>query len=454
MRSFGNAFPALRGDVPGPESLRLGARLGQVESRNLLPTTAAPPPFWKEALGVNVLDADGNVLLDLTGAFGVAVAGHRHPRIVEAIRGGTERLIHGMGDVHPSAERLNLLEELSARAPWPSAKGVLSSSGSEAVETALKTALVATGRPGVVAFRGGYHGLTLGSLAVTDREHFRQRFRERLFRGVSFVPFPDTGGEKLEEVLAEVDRVLAEGAPDGSSVGAILVEPIQGRGGVRVPPPGFLKALSERARSAGALLILDEIFTGLGRTGDFFAFHHDDVVPDLLCLGKALGGGLPLSACLGSSEVMDAWPRSGGEAIHTSTFLGHPLACHAALAFLSVLDDEELPRRAERTGGTLASLLREGFADLGGRAEVRGRGLFLGVALSDPDGVRSSSGGGVRVARRLLRRGIVVLPAGAGGEVVELTPPLVLDEELARYAATEVVAAVRSVTEEDWRDKA
>jgi len=429
----GTLLPRLVTPPPGPRSRELSSRLGRVESRNVTHLGTDFPIFWEAARGANVQDADGNVYLDLTGAFGVAAAGHSHPRITAAIRNGAGRLVHGMGDVHPPTAKVELLERLAALAPWPETRGVLASSGSEAVEIALKTALLATGRPGVLAFTGGYHGLTAGSLAVTSREDFRRPFRSRLYGGVAWAPFP--GGREGEEdgagALTSVRKILADGA-QGDPVGAVVVEPIQGRGGVRVPPPGFLRGVAEAAREAGAVVIFDEIFTGFGRTGTLFAFQSEGVAPDLLCLGKALGGGLPLSVCLGDRAIMDAWPPSPGEALHTSTFLGHPLACMAALAFLDVLEEEGLVERSRRLGMRLRARLREGLGTARPEGTVRGRGLFVGIDAADP----AESGGGARIMLHALRQGVLLLPAGPQGEVVELSPPLTLtDEQLDAGAA-------------------
>lgn len=431
---FGSLLPAVGVPPPGPRSQAMAARLGAVESRNVTHLSGGGAVFWEAARGANVRDVDGNVYVDLTGAFGVAVAGHAHPRVVEAIREQAGHLIHGMGDVHPPARKVEFLEALARLAPWPHTRIVLGSSGSEAVEAALKTALLATGRPGIVAFEGAYHGLTLGALATTHREDFRRPFARRLYGGVAFVPFPGEGGGEvaMKRSLDEVGRLLAEGVEwrgGKEEVGAVLVEPIQGRGGVRLPPPGFLRALGELARRAGALLIFDEIFTGLGRTGRRFAFEHEGVVPDLLCLGKGLGGGLPLSACLGPREVMDAWPPSRGEALHTSTFLGHPLACGAGLAVLGVLEEEGLADRAAEWGEAALARLRGALGGCPWVREVRGRGLFLGVELAEPGTGGAWGGAAAVVAVEALRRGVFVLPAGPQGEVVELTPPLVITLE-------------------------
>jgi 4-aminobutyrate aminotransferase-like enzyme len=425
---WGDLLPSLRSSPPGPASRRLAERLGQVESQNVTHVRPDFPVFWSRAKGANVQDADGNVLLDLTSAFGVSVAGHSHPKIVEAIGAQASKLVHGMGDVHPPEVKVRLLERLCAIAPWPEARGVLASAGSEAVEIALKTAHLATGRAGVVAFEGGYHGLTLGALSTTARNDFRDPFHERIPGGVTFVPFPNPRGAPEEEsarCLTALDRALVPTEGVGDPPGAVIVEPIQGRGGVRIPPPGFLSEVSVRARQTGALLILDEIFTGLGRTGSIFAFEAEQIVPDLICLGKALGGGLPLSCCIGSATVMDAWPRSRGEALHTSTFLGHPLGCAASLALLDILEEEDLVTRAREEGDRLRESLAAALSGLAPGVQVRGRGMFVGIELEEEPGDRGGGlGFGARMASDLLRGGLIVLPAGANGEVVEITPPL------------------------------
>ena len=438
----------MRTPPPGPRSLELARRLARVESRNVTHLTPRFPVFWEAARGANVRDVDGNVYLDLTGAFGVSVAGHTPAGVVEEIRGQAGELIHGMGDVHPPARKVEFLEALSRLAPWPDARIVLGSSGSEAVEAALKTALLATGRPGIVAFQGAYHGLTLGALAATHREFFRAPFRSRVYPGVRFAPFP-TGGEgrppeSVARSLEEVGRLLRNEDGKGE-VGTVIVEPIQGRAGVRIPPPGFLKKLAEMTREAGALLVFDEIFTGLGRTGELFAFQHEGVIPDLLCLGKGLGGGLPLSACLGPAAIMDAWPPSTGEAIHTSTFLGNPLACAAALALLKELEEGDLVARSRILGRKLLEMLEVELADMGERVWARGRGLLVGLEMRDPETGGPAEEAAVQVAEAALGQGILVLAAGEWRQVLELSPPLVVTEEQLRWAVPRLVGVIRSV---------
>jgi len=432
---LGGLLPRIQSPPPGPRSLEMAERLSRVESRNVTHLTPDFPVFWEEARGANVRDVDGNIYLDLTGAFGVSMAGHTSPAVVEGIRDQAGRLIHGMGDVHPPAKKVEFLEALAALGPWPDSRTILGSSGSEAVEAALKTALLVTGRPGILAFEGAYHGLTSGPLAATYREDFRGPFLSRLYKGVRFAPFPDSrdGDRAVKKSLDKVRWILQEG-DGGDEVGAVIIEPIQGRAGVRIPPPGYLEALADLTWNEKALLIFDEIFTGLGRTGALFAFLHEGVVPDLLCLGKGLGGGLPLSACVGPARIMNAWPPTRGEAIHTSTFLGNPLSCAAGLSFLQELRKGELVARSETMGRKLLTLLTTSLAEIPEVSEVRGKGLFVGVDLRHPGTNTPIKGVAVRAATLALREGILVLPAGAAGHVLELSPPLVISEEQLDWA--------------------
>ena len=421
------------GDV---ERTDWAARLSRVESRNVT-FLKRPPPFWTDASGSRVRDAAGTTYLDFTGAFGVAFAGHRHPMVLERIRKQTERLVHGMGDIHPPAVKVEFLEQLAAWMPWPESRAILGLSGSDAVEGALKTAQLATGHLGVIAFEGSYHGLTLGALATTHREHFRRPFTDRLVDHVHYLPFP-ASPHGAERVLEEASTVLSRRTP--VPFGAVIVEPIQGRAGVRIPPDGFLTRLGERARAGGALLIADEIFTGMGRTGALLGCEHDGVVPDLVCVGKALGGGMPLSACVGPAEVMDAWPASTGEAIHTSTFLGHPLCCAGGLGFLAALEAENLIDRARRLGAWAVDYVCTELRGHRGVVEVRGRGLMLGIELRRDEGVAPAA----KVSEQALDRGLIVLPAGEEGQVVELTPPATITRPELESGLETLVNTIRS----------
>jgi 4-aminobutyrate aminotransferase-like enzyme len=445
--TLGALLPDLRIPIPGPASKALADRLRATESRNVTYLADEWPVFWDEARGANVRDADGNVYVDLSAGFGVALLGHSHPAVVEAIGRQAGRLVHGMGDVHPPSIRVQLLERLRDLSPWPDARGVLASTGSEAIEIALKTAQLKTGHPGVLAFEGGYHGLTMGSLAATARQTFRRPFARRLYKGVAFAPFPLAGsrgaaGSTL--ALEFVRRALRDGAPNGDPIGAVIVEPVQGRAGARAAPSGFMADVSALARDAKALVIADEILTGMGRCGAMLASPKVGLVPDLVCVGKALGAGLPLSACLGSASVMDAWPVSDGEAVHTSTFLGHPLACAAALAALDRYEPQGVLARVEALGARLRTRLTERLSGVPGVKEVRGLGLLIGIELTS-DGASPTAGPAVRVAVAALKEGVIVLPAGDAGQVVELTPSVALTDEQADYAVEVLVKAITPV---------
>jgi 4-aminobutyrate aminotransferase-like enzyme len=416
VSNLAGQLPDLVTRVPGPRSRALAERLVQVESRNVTCVLPTPPIFWERASGANVWDVDGNRYIDLTAGFGVANVGHGHPRVVDAVCDQADRLLHAMGDVSPAAVKVELLEALVQRYPGGvPARGILSSSGSDAVETALKTALLETGRPGVVAFEGAYHGLALGALETTFSARFREPFDARLPGTTCFARYGDAD---------DVRRAVAECA---TPIGAVLVEPIQGRGGNRIPPQGFLAELRAVCDTTGLLLIADEIYTGFGRTGRLFACEHENVIPDLLCVGKGLASGMPISACLGRAEIMDAWPVSDGEALHTQTFLGHPPGCAAALASLAVIDDEKLIERAAAIGAAGLEQLQCALKDHAGIVEVRGRGMLLGVECDDAERV-------MRACDAALARGVISLPSDDAGRVLSITPPLNIGPEQFEHA--------------------
>lgn len=385
-------------------------------------------------------DADGNRYVDLTAAFGVAAAGHRHPVIEEAIRSQSQALLHAMGDVHPSEVRVELLERLAALGP-PGSRVVLGTSGSEAVEIALKTATLYTGRPGWLTFSGAYHGVTYGALSVTDRSLFRQPFRAQLNPNVVRAPYPAEGAGDVSAALHQVERLLS--APEGG-IGAVIVEPALGRGGDVFPAAGFLPGLAQLCRAHGALLIADEIFTGFGRTGSRLACDAEGVVPDLLCVGKAMSGGMPISACIGSAEAMSAWPESAGEAMHTSTFMGHPISCAAALASIGLIEELGLAERAREEGARWLDELREMASGRSVVREVRGRGMMIGIQLEDPAGRVPSHRITAKALVEGLKRGWILLGSGVEGDVLSLSPPLAIGRELLDLAVggvDEVLAA-------------
>ena len=411
-------------------------------------TDGSWPIVWKQARGVHVRDTEGKKYLDLTAAFGVAAAGHANLRVIQAGQRQMATLLHAMGDVHPHPLKSKLARELSRitferwvqsrpkseiRNP-KSGKTIFCNSGFEAVEAALKTARLGTGRPGVIAFEGGYHGLGYGALNATHRQHFRGPFRDQLREFADFVAFP-TRDAQLGAIERAIHRILRR-----RKTGALLVEPIQARGGINIPTAKFLPLLRRLCDEHHALLIVDEIYTGFGRTGTWFACEQSGTTPDLICLGKALTGGFPLSACVGRADLMDsAWPTSTGEAIHTSTFLGHPVGCAMALAQIQEVRRLKLPERSARLGVWLLAQLKS-LRAASVHLAARGSGLLAGLELRRPDGSPATAET-LHVIQRMLCRGFILLPEGEHSNVIAFTPPLTISE-------TQLRRAVRALAEE------
>lgn len=419
----GQDLPHLRVPPPGPASrswlvryAHAAAPMGPKRS----PGSPASTVVFARGLGSNVIDVDGNRYVDLAAGFGSLLLGHDHPAIRRVLGLQAERLWQALGDVHPSDARVALTERLARLHPSGDGQVVLGQSGADAITAALKTAALFTGKPGVLAFSGAYHGLSYGPLAALGlRESYRAPFAAQLNPSVRFVPYPADEaalGDTLEGVRFELAR---------GDIGAVLVEPILGRGGCVVPPSAFLPELRARAEGAKALLVADEIWTGLGRTGSWLRSASAGVEADLICLGKGLGGGLPISACVGRREVMAAWSRDA-EVVHTSTFAGAPLACATAIATLDTLSREQLPERSQEVGASfLDRLQRAGFA-------ARGAGLMVGIELG------GRSGAAVDVGRRLLGAGFLTSTGGGAREALVLTPPLTIAEPLLEAFADEL----------------
>ncbi len=412
----------------GTKTQQVLRQLQAYESRNVLFTEpdGSWPIVWERAKGNYVWDVEGRKYLDLTAAFGVAAAGHANARVVKAGQKQMGKLLHAMGDVHPHPLKAELAQKLSeiTFGSWSKngrGKTVFCNSGFEAVEAALKTAKLATGKAGIIAFEGAYHGLGYGALNATHRQHFRGEFRSQLKAFGHFVPFP-----KKKADLANIEKQLRTTFKT-QKIGAILLEPMQARGGIHIPPASFLKLLRRLCNEYGALLILDEIYTGFGRTGKWFACEHSGVTPDVICLGKALTGGFPLSACVGEASLMDrAWPPSNGEAIHTSTFLGHPVGCATALAQLGELQRLKLLQRSQQLGSELLHLLEQ--ITLPGTSltlSARVSGLMAGLELRHTDG-QPATQIVLHTIKQMLQRGFILLPEGEFAEVISLTPPLTI----------------------------
>lgn len=432
----GTELPHIVIEPPGPRSRELTARLREVEERNITFASDEFPVFFERGAGANLVDVDGNVYVDLTAAFGVAATGHSNPAVVKAVTEQAELLLHGIGDVHPNEVKVALAEKLCRLTPGDGAKRVIfSSTGAEAVESAIKTAALASGKPGVIAFTAAYHGLTYGALELTDRDFFRKPFGAQLGAFGTRVPYAYCYRCPLgltypaceNACLSFVEEAMDSAA--GDRIGAVIVEPIQGRGGTVPAPFDWLLELRELCDRRKLLLIVDEVYTGFGRTGRWFACEHSGVVPDLICVGKGMASGFPISACIGRADVMNAWPESSGEAIHTSTFLGQPTGCAAALASIAEIERLGLVERAASMSATVKNGLETLAQEVGPAVgDVRGCGLMWGVELIKKDRTPDTALASETVTMAL-KRGVVVLAGGPDSNVLSFSPPLVITKE-------------------------
>ncbi|MBC7113774.1 MAG: aspartate aminotransferase family protein [Candidatus Methanomethyliales bacterium] len=376
--------------------------------------------FWKRPVtlvrgkGSRVWDSQGKAYIDCSCGYGVALLGHCHPRVVEAIKRQVERLITCHGSFYNDA-REECLSKLQKIKPDGTDKVFLSNSGAEAVETAIKLVRKYTKKKGIIAMVNSFHGKTMGALSLTWNAKYREPFMP-LLEGVKFAPYG-----KIEKLQALVDE----------GVGGIFVEPVQGEGGINVPPPEYLKEVRELCDERDILMVLDEVQSGFGRTGKLWAHQHFGVKPDILCSSKALGGGVPIGATFARADIMDSLKR--GE--HSSTFGGNPLACAACAGAIDALLEEGLVENARVMG----DLLKKGFSQMESKLirEVRGLGLMLGIDMRFEV---------MNIILKSLEKGVIVLEAGK--TVLRLLPPLVISKN----EVEEVLSAVGdSIKEEENR---
>ena len=391
-----------------------------------------PSLVMHRASGSLVYDAEGREYVDLCAGFGALALGHNPEvhRTVLAERlqpaAGTKAplITHGMGDVYSSVAKVELLKFLPMLMPPALKVAALALTGSQAVELAVKSAMLATARSRFIVFDGSYHGLDIGILPLTERADFRAPFRGFLREDrVVSLPF------RCSEL--ELEQALSSG-----EIAAVLVEPVQGRTGCREAGVDWLRMLRRQCDKSRTLLVYDEVFTGLGRTGQYTFAEY--VPCDLLCLGKAFGGGFPISACIGSESVMGAWPSSTGEAIHTGTFFGHPLSCDIALATLRELHEGKWVTRASELGQEALSWLRAELRDEPMVREIRGIGLMLVIELTQP-------GYGAKLMDILRAKGVIALASGPRGESLSITPSLNIPRVLLMQALVTIKVAMQGL---------
>jgi 4-aminobutyrate aminotransferase len=388
--------------------------------------------------GSLIYGRDGQTYLDFTSGIGVTNTGHCHPRVVEAVRAQAEKLLHGQANIVLHPPLLELIEELQSIVP-PGLDGYFfKNSGSETVEAAVKLARVATKRPNVIVFQGSFHGRTVGVMSMTTSKTIYRAGYQPLMSGVFVAPFPYVyryGWEPEQTVNWCLDELryllLTQTAPEETA--AMLIEPVLGEGGYVVPPAGFLKGLREICDEHGMLLIIDEIQSGFGRTGRWFAHEHFDVQPDIMVMAKGLASGLPLAGVVAPMDLMERWPP-GAEG---GTYGGNAVACAAAIATIRAMRDEGMLENAQARGEQLMSGLRrlqERYPRIG---DVRGLGLMVGVEFTDPDG-KPDKKSAKAVKTTCQKERLLLLTCGTWDNTIRFIPPLVvtaeqIEDALARF---------------------
>jgi 4-aminobutyrate aminotransferase len=426
--------PHVRGALPGAKAREWIGR----DAKTISPSyTRAYGAVIERGEGCRVWDVDGNEFIDVSAGIAVCATGHCHPEVVRAIQDQAARLIHMSGTDFYYPNQIRLAEKLAEIFPGQKpARAFFGNSGAEAMEAGMKLARFYTGRPRFLAFRGGFHGRTFGALSLTASKAVQRNGFGPLLSGVTHLAFPDPyRGGTVERSLDELEHVLQTVAP-AEEVAAIVVEPIQGEGGYVVPPEGWLEAIEAVCRREGILLFLDEVQSGMGRTGKMFAVEHTGARPDLVAIAKGIASGMPLGVLLSRAELMN-WPPGA----HASTFGGNPVSAEAALATIRLLEGE-LITNAREVGGYLKERLVGLMDEYEVIGDVRGRGLMLGVELV-ADRTTKERAKALRdtVIERCFEKGLVIL--GCGANTVRWAPPLVIDRQTVDRALeifTEVLA--------------
>ncbi len=438
--------------TPAAASSAAGLDLAALAEDNMTPVLGRYfERSWSHGEGHRLYDTDGRSYLDFANGIAVSVLGHRNPRVTAAIHAQVDRLIAPMAAMGYAEPTVRLARELAGTLPDPIDSIFFMNSGSEAIEAAIKLARRVTGRPGIIAFRGGFHGRTLGAASITSSNINYRRGYEPLLPGVYLSQYPsvyrDFGGD--EERAVDVSfghlRSLLHTTIPPESVAAIIVEPVQGEGGYIPAPAAFLQVLRHVCDRHGILLVADEVQAGFGRTGRMWSFEHAGVVPDVVCMAKAIANGLPLSALASSKALQERWGRGA----HGTTFGGNPVSCAAGLAVLEEIRERDLVSNAAVRGAELSAGLREIAAGDARIGDVRGPGLMIGVEFvadrdtREPDGATCET-----VIQRCADEGLLVLSCGVQHNVIRWIPPLdvasaEIDEALAifrRVLATTPVA--------------
>jgi 4-aminobutyrate aminotransferase len=441
--------PKLAGELPGPNA----RRIIEDDDRLISPSyTRSYPMVAKRGRGVRVEDVDGNEFLDFAAGIAVTSTGHCHPEVVKAIQDQAAELIHISGTDFYYESLVTISERLSAVAPMPGPhRFYYGNSGAEAVECALKIARYHTGRQNVIAFFGAFHGRTMGALSLTASKPQQRRRFAPLVPGVTHVRYPYayrgcSGGPQAEDAFAlgcarYIEEKLFKTTLAPEEVAAIFVEPIQGEGGYVVAPTIFMQELRRICDKYGILLVADEVQSGAGRTGKWWAIEHTGVQPDIVCMAKGIASGMPLGICMTRAEIMDWKPGS-----HASTFGGNPVSIAAALATMDILEREGIANAA-KIGDLMFDRLRDWPEKHPIVGEVRGRGLMIGIEIVKDQASREVAGAWRdRIVELAFERGLLIL--GCGETSIRLAPPLIVNEHEAAISLDILEECIAIVEEE------
>ncbi|SIR64295.1 aspartate aminotransferase family protein [Natronorubrum thiooxidans] len=433
--------------VPGPNTRALLEKQEKIDSSAVAYPNDIPIAF-EEGKGATVRDADGNTYIDLFAGIGVLNVGHSNPYVLEAVHEQADKFVHTVD--FPTDARLELIEKLDEIAP----AGLQGNNrvvfggptGSDAVEASIKLSKYNTGGDGLIAFRGAYHGATTGAMSVTSNKKFKEHYTP-LLSDVVHAPYPHpfrqdkAPQEAVDHALEEVQAIVEDPYGGLANPAGIIVEPIQGEGGIITPPEGFLQGLRDIATDNDVTLVFDEIQSGLGRTGQWWASDWEGVTPDAMTSAKALGGaGFPLSATM-YHEDLDTW----GSGDHAGTYRGHVVGMRAGTRAIEYIQEHDLLAHARELGEYIQGRLREAAAETDRLADIRGKGLFIGAEFVDEDG--KPDGDAVdEIQQYCFEHGVLIWTAGRHGNVLRFLPPLVLTHELAETALDVVVDAIEHAT--------
>ncbi|WP_435156975.1 aspartate aminotransferase family protein [Haladaptatus sp. DFWS20] len=433
--------------IPGPRSQELLDKQREIDSAAVAYPKSVPIAI-EAAKGATIRDVDGNTFLDFFAGIGVLNVGHSNPYVLDAVQEQTEKLVHTID--FPTEARLELIEKLNEIAPGslPDNNRVVfgGPTGSDAIEATLKIAKYNTGNTGLIAFRGSYHGATSGALSLGGGRKYKQAY-EPLLPDVYHVPYPYpfrqglSDEEACERVLSDVRELVEDPYSGIADPAGIWVEPIQGEGGVVTPPEGFLRGLKEITTENEIPLIVDEIQTGFGRTGQWFASEWEDVTPDIMPMAKAIGGiGLPLSATM-YHEDLDTWEAGG----HVGTYRGNVPAMRAGVRAIEYIQDHDLLAHAREMGATIQERFREVADETPLIGDIRGEGLFIGVEFVDEAG-EPNKPLVKAIQQYCYERGVLVWTAGRNGNVLRIIPPLVITERQVETGMDIVIDGVETHT--------